>query len=157
MTADADARLQHALELAYRYLGRRERTAFEVRRQLEGKDIDPESIGAALAELERLNYVDDERYARLFAEDRRKLDGWGPERIERRLEEVGVDGEIIAAVLSEREPGDELSAALEVLERRIATPPQDDRGREKALGLLVRRGYDLDTAYAAVRAFADAR
>ncbi len=157
MSADPEARVQHALELAYRYLGRRERTAFEVRRQLEGKDVEPEAINAALAELERLNYVDDERYARLYADDRRKLDGWGPERIERRLEQVGVDAEIIASVLSDRDAGDELSAALAVLEQRIAAPPQDDRGRERALGLLVRRGYDLDTAYAAVRAFADAR
>lgn len=153
MTLDAEERVQHALELAYRYLGRRERTVLEVRRHLEGKDVQADAITEALAELRRTGYLDDVRYARLFTEDRRRLDGWGAERIERRLEQVGVDAEIVASVLSEREPGEELQAALEVLERRIAAPPQDDRGRERALGLLVRRGYDLDTAYAAVRAF----
>lgn len=150
---DSEARLQHALELAYRYLGRRERTVLEVSRHLEGKGVEPETVTAALAELGRQGYVDDVRYAQMFAEDRRKLDGWGSERIERRLAEVGVDAEIVASVVSRREPGAELQDALDVLERRIAQPPQDDRGREKALGLLVRRGYDLDTAYAAVRAF----
>jgi regulatory protein len=150
---DSEARLQHALELAYRYLGRRERTVLEVSRHLEGKGVEPETVTAALAELGRQGYVDDVRYAQMFAEDRRKLDGWGSERIERRLAEVGVDAEIVASIVSRREPGAELQDALDVLERRIAQPPQDDRGREKALGLLVRRGYDLDTAYAAVRAF----
>lgn len=150
---DPEARLQHALDLAYRYLGRRERTALEVGRHLEGKGVEPATTSAALAELGRQGYVDDVRYAQMFAEDRRKLDGWGTERIERRLAQVGVDPEIVASVVSRREPGAELQDALGVLERRIADPPQDDRGRERALGLLVRRGYDLDTAYAAVRAF----
>jgi regulatory protein len=150
---DPEARVQHAVELAFRYLGRRDRTVLEVRRHLEGKDVEPEAITAAIAELRRGGYLDDERYARLFTEDRRRLDGWGAERIERRLTEVGVDAEIIASVLSAREPGEELQAALDVLEQRLAAPPEDDRGRERALGLLVRRGYDLDTAYAAVRAF----
>ena len=150
---DSEARLQHALDLAYRYLGRRERTALEVSRHLESKGVEPTTVRTAVAELGRQGYVDDVRYAQMFAEDRRKLDGWGSERIERRLEQVGIDAEIIAAAVSGREPGAELQDALDVLERRIAEPPRDDRGRERALGLLVRRGYDLDTAYAAVRAF----
>jgi regulatory protein len=32
-------------------------------------------------------------------------------------------------------------------------PPQSDRDRERALGMLVRKGYDLDLAYDVVRAF----
>ncbi len=82
---DSEARVQHALDLAYRYLGRRERTVLEVSRHLEAKGVEPETVSAALAELGRQGYVDDVRYAQMFAEDRRKLDGWGTERIERRL------------------------------------------------------------------------
>jgi regulatory protein len=40
-----------------------------------------------------------------------------------------------------------------LLRRRFPSPPDDDRGRDRALGLLVRRGYDLEMAYDAVRAF----
>ena len=35
------------------------------------------------------SYLDDAAFARRFAEDRRNLDGWGSERIERRLAELG--------------------------------------------------------------------
>ena len=38
-----------------------------------------------VAELRHLGYLDDARYAQRFAEDRRTLDAWGAERIERRL------------------------------------------------------------------------
>jgi regulatory protein len=152
---DSETRLQHALDLGFRYLGHRDRTVLEMRRHLESKRVEPETIDAALAELGRMGNLDDARFARLFAEDRRTLDGWGPERIERRLTQMGVDPELIAAVTA-RDPQDELDAALDVLRRRLAQPPEDDRGRDRALGLLVRRGYDLDTAYAAVRRFSAA-
>lgn len=149
---DAETRLQHALDLGYRYLGHRDRTVLEMRRHLEAKRVEPATIDDALAELARQGYLDDARFAQLFAEDRRRLDGWGSERIARRLAQMGVEEELIAAV-TRRDPGEDLAAALAVLRRRLSAPPHDDRGRERALGLLVRRGYDLDTAYAAVRSF----
>ena len=42
-------------------------------------------------------YVDDARYAERFAEDRRRLDGWGAERIEQRLRALGVEPDVAAA------------------------------------------------------------
>jgi len=150
---DPAARLQHALDLAYRYLSRRDRTVLEVRRHLESKRVEPDTIDAALRELADQRYLDDLRYATTFAEDRRNLDGWGVERIERKLVAVGVPGDIIVRVLGERSQEDELQAAVGILQRRLREPPADERGREKALGLLVRRGYELDLAYSAVRAF----
>jgi regulatory protein len=150
---DPAARLQHALDLAYRFLARRERTAVEVRRHLEAKRVGPATIEATVAKLEHQGYVDDARYAHRFAEDRRTLDGWGAERIERRLLAAGVDASLVAAALAARGGGDELEAAVAILRRRYPRPPADDRGRERALGVLVRKGYELELAYDAVRAF----
>jgi regulatory protein len=151
--ADPGARLQHALDLAYRYLGHRDRTVAEIRRHLEVKRVEPSTIDEAVAALHEQGYLDDARFAQRFAEDRRALDAWGAERIERKLRDAGVPGEYIAAALAAQSPDDERAAAIELLRRRIGAPPRDDRGRERALGLLVRRGYDLDLAYDAVRAF----
>lgn len=150
---DPEARLQHALDLAYRYLGHRDRTVLEVRRHLESKRVEPATIDETLDELARAGYLDDERYARTFAEDRRNLDGWGNERIERKLGSVGVSDEVIASVLGGFGHEDQLAAALAVLRRKVRVVPSDERGREKALAMLVRRGYELETAYDAVRAF----
>ena len=88
-----------------------------------------------------------------FAEDRRALDNWGSERIERRLLELGVDRELIADGVAGRDGADELEAALELLRRRCREVPANERERERALGMLVRKGYDLELAYDAVRAF----
>jgi regulatory protein len=150
---DPQAQLQEALDLSFSYLGHRDRTVAEVRRHLERRRVEPAAIDGAVAELGRLGYLDDARYAQRFAEDRRRLDAWGAERIERRLVALGVPPEIAAGASAADEGHDELSAALELLQRRIGRPPETDRERERALGLLARRGYDLDLAYDAVRAF----
>jgi regulatory protein len=149
----AEERAQHALELAYKALNRRDRTVAEIRWHLTGRGCDPDAIEGALAALAEQGYVDDERYAQRGAEDRRSLDGWGRERIARRLEEAGVPCATIDAALADRTADDELDAALAVLRGRFRTPPADDRDRDRALGLLVRRGYELELAYDAIRAF----
>ena len=153
MTATtAEERLQHGLDLSYRYLGRRDRTVLEVRRHLEAKRVEPATIDATVAELEEQGYLDDARYAQRFTEDRRNLDAWGSDRIERKLRTVGVAAELIEQAVGAA-AGTELDAAVALLERRLGVPPSDDRGRDRALGLLARKGYELELAYDAVRAF----
>jgi regulatory protein len=151
--ATAEDRLQHALDLAYRYLGRRDRTVLEVRRHLEGKRVEPSAIDGALQELQSSGYLDDARYARRFAEDRRELDDWGADRIARRLQAAGVGEQEVAAALGGRDAHAERDAAVALLRRKLRVAPESDRERERALGILVRKGYELDLAYEAVRAF----
>lgn len=151
---DPATRQQRAMDLAFRYLARRDRTVVEVQRHLEGKGVEPDEIEYAVGELLAQGYLDDARYARVYAEDRRALDGWGPDRIARRLAQAGVGRDDVAAALAGRGPEQELEAAVELLRTKLRVPPHDDRGRDRALGLLVRRGFELEMAYDAVRAFA---
>jgi regulatory protein len=147
----AERRREQAQALAWRALGRRERTEAELRAALAAKGVEPAVADTVVAELKEGGYVDDASYALRFAADRRHLDGWGSERIERRLQTLGVERAHIAAALAERTAEEELTAAVALLERRFGVPPNDDRERERALGMLVRRGYELDLAHAAIR------
>ena len=153
---DPQAQLQEALDLSFSYLGHRDRTVAEVRRHLERKRVEPAAIDGALAELGRLGYLDDARYAQRFAEDRRRLDAWGSDRIARRLRELGVDREHIDAALAAQDPEEEMSAALELLRRRCPNPPANRAERDRALGILVRRGYPPELAFDALRRHAGA-
>jgi regulatory protein len=142
------------LELAYRYLNRRERTVAEVTAHLEGRGCEDVAVTEAVEELQQLGVLDDERYARLFVEDRRALDAWGNERIERALLGRGIERELIAHALSSSEGEDELGRAVELLRRRFPEPPQDRRSRDRALGVLARKGYDSELAVDALAAYA---
>jgi regulatory protein len=48
----------------------------------------------------------------------------------------------------------ELDRALELLRRRFPSPPADRRERERALGVLLRKGYDSELALDALVAYA---
>src|SRR3954454_8957681 len=143
--------VERARALAWRSLDRRDRTVDEVGGMLLGKRVEPAVADQVVCELIELGYLDDARYAQRFAEDRRRLDGWGAERIARRLRELGVDREHVDAALAEQDPEEEMAAALELLRRRCPTPPATRAERDRALGILVRRGYAPELAFDALR------
>jgi regulatory protein len=143
--------LEEALGRAYGHLGRRDRTIAEVRSHLSRGGPDPKVVELAIAELIEQGSLDDERYARCFAEDRRRLDGWGSERIYRRLLELGVERELAAGAAQAEDQASELESALELLHRRGREVPGDDRARRRIMEMLVRRGYAPELAEEAVR------
>lgn len=145
---------ERAVDLAYRALAQRERTVAELRACLERKRVEPDAIEHAVEELAAAGFLDDARYARRFAEDKRTLERWGPERIERDLSRRGVAADLIDAAVATQDRADALDAALSILAERMPEPPPDDRGRDRAWRLLVRKGYEPELAYDAVRAHA---
>jgi regulatory protein len=154
--ADPELRLEHAREIAWRALNRREHTVGELAAVLERKRVEPEFAAAILAELQEGGWVDDAGYAQRFAEDRRNLDGWGSERIARRLRSLGIAPEHVEAAVGARAGDDEMEAALDLLRRRFPQPPETPRDVQRALGVLVRKGYESDLAYDALRRHAKA-
>ncbi len=125
----------------------------EVRAQLEYKDIDTSTIAAVLSELEEGGYLDDSRYAKLFAEDRRNLDNWGPSRIKRRLGALGIDKQLIESAVASRDTDDEREAAIDLLARRFPQAPREPRDHNRALAMLERKGFGIEIAADAVRAY----
>ena len=149
-----DDERERALRIAHAALGRKERTVAELRALLERRRVEPATLEAAVAELEAAGLLDDARYARRFAEDRRTLERWGSGRIARDLQRRGVSAELVEAALAGQEREDELATALALLSERFPRALGDDRGRDRAWRLLVRRGYEPELAYDAVRAHA---
>jgi len=143
---------ERAVELAYRSISRRDRTVAEVRAFLERKQVEPEPLEHALGELAEGGWLDDERFAQRFAEDKRMIERWGSERIERELRRRGVPDDAIAAAAGEQDRDHELAAAVDILAEK-AGPVGDDRERDRAWRLLVRKGYEPELAYDAVREF----
>lgn len=141
-------------EVAYAFLNRRERTVAEMRLRLERAEVEARETEAVVAELIELGYLDDARYARIFTEDRRTLDSWGDERISRALRERGIERDLVDAALLEERPGQELARALALLQARFGAGPVQERDRQRAFGVLARRGYSSGTAGDAVREWA---
>ena len=153
---DPEDELQRALDAAYRYLGRRDRTEAEVRQRLEQAGTATAVLNEAIAILVEQHVLDDTRYARLFVEDKRNLEQWGADRIRRTLASRGIDRELIEQALSteDLEGGGELERAVELLRTRFRSPPRDRKERDRALGVMLRKGYDSEVAIDALAAYA---
>ena len=151
MTAERDP-----FEVALAALRRKERASAELTRWLERRGYGSAEVSTAIERLTEAGELDDERFARRYAEDKRELSGWGGERIRQALLDRGVESSLVDVVLASDSPGGELERASELLMRR-GRPLTEDADRQRALEYLARRGYDYEIAYQAVRRAAPPR
>jgi regulatory protein len=139
-----------AFERALEALSHRERTTAEVAEWLQARGFARAEVEAALNRLIESGAVDDENFARRYAEDKRELRGWGPDRIREALAHRGLERDLIDAAVAGDGHGTQLERAMGLLEQR-GDALVDERSRSRALAFLARRGYDVDLAYEAVR------
>jgi regulatory protein len=154
LVRDSDDRLEHALGIAYSYLNRRERTVAEVRSHLERAAVDEATVLRVIATLTGQGFLSDARFAELFVQDKRELEHWGSERIERNLLVRGIDRDLARTALTGTTPQSELERAVALLRRRFPAAPESRRERDRALGVLLRKGYDGELALDALAAHA---
>ena len=146
-----DEQVEFAVGRGLAFLARRDRSVSEVRNQLLKRGFPGEAAEAALVRLGEMGYLDDIKFARRFAEDRRRLDSWGDRRIRKRLAELGTDRDAVDQALSVEGESSELERAIQLLERRLTEPAEREPERRRAMGILIRRGYSMETASEAVR------
>jgi regulatory protein len=131
--------VSEAVEEALRALRSRDRTAAELDARLAERGLGEGERQEALDTLERLGYLDDERFARSRAEQLADR-GSGDALIRHDLESRGLDGEIVETALAALEP-----------ERDRAARVVAARGRSPATArYLARKGFGEDGLAAVV-------
>jgi regulatory protein len=138
------------LSLALSALERKERTVAELGSWLQARGVEPERADDVVGQLIETGVLDDARYARRYAEDKRELRRWGSERIRAALLDRGISPADAEAALADADSEGEIELALELLRDR-GKDLDDALERQRALGMLVRRGYDSEVAYEAIR------
>jgi regulatory protein len=127
------------LDLAIRALRSRDRTAAELETRLEQRGVGEAERVQALETLERIGYVDDERFARMRAE-RLAERGSGDALIRDDLERRGLAADVVELAIGGLEP-----------ERQRAERIAAERGRTiKTARYLASRGFGEDALEAIV-------
>jgi len=138
------------LAAALRAIGRKERTEAQMRSWLADREYDQAEIDRVLAHLIENLAVNDARHATEFTADKRHLSGWGRDRIESTLLQRGVPRDLVALALANDGGESEVDRATRVLVDRDS-PLEEPKDRQRAMGLLARRGFCAEDAYAAIR------
>ena len=121
-----------------------------MRAHLARAGIEPKDVEEAIATLVALGYLDDARFVRLFVQDKRELDQWGNDRIRQALLARGMAADLVDDALGSQDADGEIDRALSLLRRRFPSLAGDRRERERALGVLLRKGYDTELALEAI-------
>ena len=145
-----DATAPSAYQRALGLLVRREHSRKELGRKLSAKGVDREDADLALEKLSRQDFQNDFRFGCALARSRAGS-GYGPARIRAELATHGLCRDDIAEALVACDR-DWNAAARDIVARRYANKDLGDANqRRKAVDFLLRRGFELKSAYMAVR------
>jgi regulatory protein len=154
-TLRRDASAERIIGDAHRLLAQRQRSREELRRRLLQKEHTEEAIAQALVRLESDGLLDDRAFAEAFVADKRRLSGWGAERIRRGLADLGVAPDAIDLALGHPDEDEELERALAILRRGGPPRPPLEAARRRAYAALQRRGFAGAVCYAAVKRWSE--
>ena len=143
-------RAPDAFEVALAALRRRERASAELGTWLATRGYGTEEIETTIGRLTEVGELDDERFARRYAEDKRELRGWGAERIREALASRGIPPALVEVALEADSHDAQVARASNQIARRGGRL-EGDADRARALGYLTRRGYEYEVAYEAIR------
>ncbi|HEY7738295.1 MAG TPA: regulatory protein RecX [Candidatus Limnocylindria bacterium] len=147
---------EQAFEIAGRFLGTRPRSRWEVEQRLKRSGTTDPVIRATLTRLERIGFVDDLAFARWWIEQRDRHSPRGRVALETELRAKRVPPAIIGALRDAPEdeaPMTEDQRADAALERHLKGRPlpEDPKALQRLGMYLVRRGFDPNSARAALR------
>ncbi len=146
-----DSEVKMAFEKASSYLASREHTKKEIFDKLLKKGYKKEVILAATAKLEEYHYVDDELFAKHYAEQNTKYSNM---MLEGKLKQKGVSNEIIKQVLGDGSEEAELELCKKQAKKYIGSKDITKEGaKDKLFASLMRKGFKTNMIKQAIKEF----
>jgi regulatory protein len=149
---------RQALNVAVRLLTRRDHTRYEIRQKLKQRGFGSDEILAAVAECERLNYIEDERTARVYIGQLVRR-GFGFRRIAIELKKKGLQGNSIEDILEQQQSEiDEREIARHALQKKIKSFEREadqKKRRDKIYRFLDYRGFNRSIISDLIREFVE--
>ena len=144
-----DSAAHRAHEKALYLLEHRAHSKKELAAKIARTEFDRDAANAAADRMEELGLIDDEQYARRFAQELFERRGFGARRVKQELGRKGIDSEIISAVLEEFSPetDETVEKIREIVERKYPAAWEDEKVRRRAVAALQRYGYKMDDIF----------
>ncbi len=143
---------RRAFNKAVDIISQREHSKREVITKLIQRGYSRETAQAATEKLEEYGYIDDVRFASLFARELKERKKFGKGRIKQELMRKGISRETADSVLSEIEE-DPCREITEILRKKYPSLREDEKIRNRAFNALLRYGYGISDVRNAINSF----
>lgn len=132
---------EKARERALRYIAHAERTEMQVRKKLADCEFDKETIDETVEYFKEIKYIDDSRYAEMYA--REASEKYGPHTVKLKLLQRGISKELAESVSAQSGDNQRRSAAIliEKLKRKYDGLPEEKK-KMRMYSALARAGFD---------------
>lgn len=150
---EADAE-EVARQILLRQLTDRPRSRTELAQALAKRNVPDDVAEPLLERFGDVGLIDDEAFARAWADSRRRTRGLASRALSAELRRKGVDDETVREVLDEIDPEDERAAAHRLVQKKLRSMDRlDDTTKIRRLtGMLARKGYSAQLAFDVVKA-----
>ncbi len=137
---------------ALRLLSFKPRSILELENRLKLKKYDPALVQKVVMSLKAQGLLDDEKFAKLFANARIYSRPSGKRQLESELKEKGLSKETVQKTLNSLEDYDEKKAARDLVWSRSQkmTGISNEKKKSRLFGFLKRRGFSNDAIFSAL-------
>lgn len=139
--------IERAKSRAMNYISGKLKTKYEVRLKLKENGFAEDVIDEVLDILEKEEYLNDKVYCEIFIEDKKKLNGYGKNKIKSLLIQKGISKNIFEDFLNEFEYDEEFDNALKMGIKKLELLSNEEdnfKKKQKIINYLAYRGFGFD-------------
>ncbi|MCZ7407204.1 regulatory protein RecX [Parvimonas micra] len=139
--------IERAKSRAINYILGKLKTKYEVRLKLKENGFAEDVIDEVLDILEKEEYLNDKVYCEIFIEDKKKLNGYGKNKIKSLLIQKGISKNIFEGFLNEFEYDEEFDNALKMGIKKLELLSNEEdnfKKKQKIINYLAYRGFGFD-------------
>ena len=139
--------IERAKSRAINYISGKLKTKYEVRLKLKENGFAEDVIDEVLNILEKEEYLNDKVYCEIFIEDKKKLNGYGKNKIKSLLIQKGISKNIFEDFLNEFEYDEEFDNALKMGIKKLELLSNEEdnfKKKQKIINYLTYRGFGFD-------------
>ncbi len=138
-----------AKERAFNILSKRNNSTGEIKRKLIQRKFDKDTTESVVNELVASGFLNDEQFAKEYAEEKLKLNAVGLNKIRSELYSKGINKAIIESVLSEKSDADEYENAIKLAAKKMNSSviknAEAKKQKQKLYSFLLSKGFDHTT------------
>ncbi len=118
----------------------------EMREKMRRWEISPEAQDRVIARLQKERYIDEERYARAFVNDKIRYNKWGRRKVQQALWQKHISDDVQQLVLDEIDEKDYISVLRPLLQqkRKTTKAASDYELNQKLMRFALSRGFTFD-------------
>jgi len=138
---------------AARFCAYQERCISDVKRKLSSLQVTGKEADTIIDELINEDFLNEERFAKIFASGRFRIKGWGRMKIRKALQEKGIRNTDINKALDEIDETEYRETLKSILEKKEKEFTEEDftKRKQKLVNFALGRGFESEVVWEAIR------